>query len=225
MLKTKIPIKDLNVRLDTIKLLEENIGRTVFDINHSKIFFNPSPRIMEIKVKINKWDRLKLKAFVQQEKMKVAQSCLTLSHGLYSPWNSPGQNTEVGTSFPSFQPRDWTQVSHIGGGFFTSWAIRETKQKDNPQIGRKNLQMVWLIRHSVQFSSDTQSSDSATPWTTAHQAFLSITNSWSPPKPMSVESVMPSNHLTLCRPLLLCPQSFPASVSFQIWNLQTAYDT
>ena len=54
MLKTKIPIKDLNVRLDTIKLLEENIGRTVFDINHSKIFFNPSPRIMEIKVKINK---------------------------------------------------------------------------------------------------------------------------------------------------------------------------
>ena len=54
MLKTKIPIKDLNVRSDTIKLLEENIGRTVSDINHSKIFFNRSLRIMEIKVKINK---------------------------------------------------------------------------------------------------------------------------------------------------------------------------
>ena len=44
-------IKDLNVRLDTIKLLEENIGRTLFDINHSKIFFDPPPRVMEIKTK------------------------------------------------------------------------------------------------------------------------------------------------------------------------------
>ena len=43
----------------------------------------------------------------------------------------------------------------------------------------------------------------ATPWTAAHQASLSITNSWSPPKPMAIESTMPSNHLILCRPLLL----------------------
>ena len=47
-------IKDLNVRPDTIKLLEENIGRTLFDINRSKIFFDPSPRVMKIKTKINK---------------------------------------------------------------------------------------------------------------------------------------------------------------------------
>ena len=46
-------IKDLNVMLDTIKLLEENIGRTLFDINHSKIFFDPPPRVMKIKTKIN----------------------------------------------------------------------------------------------------------------------------------------------------------------------------
>ena len=44
-------IKDLNVRPDTIKLLEENIGRTLYDINHSKILFDPSPREMEIKTK------------------------------------------------------------------------------------------------------------------------------------------------------------------------------
>ena len=44
-------IEDLNVRLDTINLLEENIGRTLFDINHSKIFFNPPPRVMKIKIK------------------------------------------------------------------------------------------------------------------------------------------------------------------------------
>ena len=56
-------IRDLNVRLDTIKFLEENIGRTLFDINHSKIFFDPSPRVMEIRTKINKWDLRKLKSF------------------------------------------------------------------------------------------------------------------------------------------------------------------
>ena len=56
-------IRDLNVRLVTTKLLEENIGRTLPDINHNKIFFNPSPRIMEIKRKVNKWALLKLKNF------------------------------------------------------------------------------------------------------------------------------------------------------------------
>ena len=56
-------IKDLIVRPDTIKLLEENIGRTLHDINHSKILFDSSPRGMEIKTKINKWDLMKLKSF------------------------------------------------------------------------------------------------------------------------------------------------------------------
>ena len=56
-------IRDLNVRPDTIKILEENIGRTLFDITHSKIFFDPPPRVMEIKTKINKWDLMKLKSF------------------------------------------------------------------------------------------------------------------------------------------------------------------
>ena len=55
-----------------------------------------------------------------------------------------------------------------------------------------------------------------TPRTAARQAFLSITNSRSPPKPMSIESVMPSNHLILCPPLLLLLSIFPASESFQM---------
>ena len=59
-------IKDLNVPLDTIKLLEENIGRILFDIHRSKLFFDPPPRVMEIKIKINKWDLIKLKSFAQQ---------------------------------------------------------------------------------------------------------------------------------------------------------------
>ena len=56
-------IKDLNARPQTIKLLEENIGRTLDDINHSKIFYDPPPRVMEIKTKINKWDLIKRKSF------------------------------------------------------------------------------------------------------------------------------------------------------------------
>ena len=56
-------IKYLNVRLDTIKLLEENIGRTLSDINRTNIFFDPSPRVMEIKTKINKLDHIKLRSF------------------------------------------------------------------------------------------------------------------------------------------------------------------
>ena len=61
-------IKDLNVRLETIKLLEENIGRTLDDINQSKILYDPSPRVMEIKTKINKWDLIKLISFCTAKK-------------------------------------------------------------------------------------------------------------------------------------------------------------
>ena len=56
-------IKDLHLRPETIKLLEENIGTTLDDINQSKILYDPPPRIMEIKTKVNKWDLTKLKSF------------------------------------------------------------------------------------------------------------------------------------------------------------------
>ena len=56
-------IKDLNVRPETIKLLEENISRRLNDINQSKILYEPPPRVVEIKTKVNKWDLIKLKSF------------------------------------------------------------------------------------------------------------------------------------------------------------------
>ena len=56
-------IKDLNVRPETIKLLEENIGKSLFIINNSRIVYHPSPRVMEIKTKIYKLDLIKLKTF------------------------------------------------------------------------------------------------------------------------------------------------------------------
>ena len=56
-------IKGLNVRPETLKLLEENIGRTLNDRNQSKILYDPPPSVMEIKTKVNKWDLIKLKGF------------------------------------------------------------------------------------------------------------------------------------------------------------------
>ena len=56
-------IKDLNVTPETIKLLEENISKTLSDINHRSILYDPPPRILEIKAKINKWELIKLKSF------------------------------------------------------------------------------------------------------------------------------------------------------------------
>ena len=86
-------------------------------------------------------------------------------------------------------------------GWLYFWGAPESLQMVIQFSSVQSLSRVWLFETS---------------WTAAHQASLSITNSWSPPKPMSIESVMPSNHLILYRPLLLQLQSFPASGSFQM---------
>ena len=65
--------KDLNVRPETIKFLEENRGRTLNDINQSKILYDPPPRIMEIKTKVNKWDLIKLKSFYTAKDTKQGE--------------------------------------------------------------------------------------------------------------------------------------------------------
>ena len=73
-----------------------------------------------------------------------------------------------------------------------------------------------IIFDSVQFSHSVMSNCLQLPWIAAHQASLSITNSWSLPKPTPIESVMPSSHLILCRPLLLPPSIFPSIRVFSI---------
>ena len=75
----------------------------------------------------------------------------------------------------------------------------------NVSVACSSVSSVQLLSHIQLFP---------TPWTTTCQASLSITNSWSPPKPMSIESVMPSNHLMLCHPLLLLPSIFPSTRAF-----------
>ena len=96
-------IKDLNVRPESIKLLEENIGKTLSDINHSRILYDPPPRILEIKTKINKWDLIKIKSFCTTKETisqfsSVAQSCPTLC----DPMNHSTPGLPVHHQLPEF---------------------------------------------------------------------------------------------------------------------------
>ena len=94
-------IKDLNIRPETIKLLEENIGKTLSDVNHSRILYDPPPKILEIKAKINKWDLIKLKRFCTTKetisKVKRQPSEWEKQPArLLRPWDFPGKSTGVG---------------------------------------------------------------------------------------------------------------------------------
>jgi len=62
-------LKYLNIRPEIIRLLEENIGKTLSDINHSRILYDAPPRILEIKAKVNKWNLIKIKTSAQQKKL------------------------------------------------------------------------------------------------------------------------------------------------------------
>ena len=78
-------IKDLNVRPEALKLLEESIGKTLSDINHSRILYDSPPRILEIKAKINKWDLIILKSFCttkENNKPNYSKPIQLLSHSL-----------------------------------------------------------------------------------------------------------------------------------------------
>ena len=70
-------IKDLNIRLDTIKLLEENISRTLFDINRSNIFLDLPPWVMKIQAKIHKWDLIKVRILIYRKIAKKVESSHT----------------------------------------------------------------------------------------------------------------------------------------------------
>ena len=70
-------IKDLNIRPETIKPLEENIGKTLSDIDHSRILYDPHPRAIEIKTKINKWDLIELKSFCTMKETIIEERQLS----------------------------------------------------------------------------------------------------------------------------------------------------
>ena len=150
----------------------------------------------------------------------VAQSCLALSDPM--DCSLPGSSVHeilqtralewvaISLSRSSSPPRDWTQVSCNPGECFTIWATRKTLALIIRTFVGKVMSLLFntlsrLVIASVQFSHSGVWLF-VTPWTAAHQASLSITNSWSLLKLMSIESGMPSNHLTLYKPFLFYPR-------------------
>ena len=176
-------IKDLNVRPENIKLLEENIGRTLSDTHHSKILYDPPPRVMEIKAKVNKGDLIKLKAFctVKETISKVKRQ--------RSDWEKIRANEKTDKGLISKIYKQLIQLN--------------TRKPNNPiKNWEKDLS-------SVQFSCSVVS-DSLQPHGLHHARPSCPSPTPRVPKLMSIELVMPSNHLILCCPLLLLPSIFPS---------------
>ena len=111
-------IKDLNVSPDTIKLLEENIGRTLHDINHSKIRYDPPPKEMEIKTKINKWDLMKLKSFC------TAKETINKMKRQPSEWEK-------------MFAKEATEKGLISKIYKQLMQLNTHKKKPNPKMGRR----------------------------------------------------------------------------------------
>ena len=104
------------------------------------------------------------------------------------------------------------QIDKQKGARRDGYSLKETKRRTQTPILLMHFLLLLFQFNSVQSLSHVRLF--VTPWTTAHQASLSITNSWSLLKLMSFESVMPSNHLILCHPLLLLPSIFPSTRVF-----------
>ena len=113
-------VKDLTVKPETIKLLEENIGRTLYDINHSKILFDPAPREMEIKIKINIWDLMKLKRFC------TAKETINKTKRQPSKWEKIFANEATGKGLIS---KIYKQLMQLN-------IKKKQKTKPNPKMGR-----------------------------------------------------------------------------------------
>ena len=109
-------IKDLNIRPETIKLLEENMGRTLNDINQSKMLCGQPPSVMEIKTKVNKWDLIKLKSFAQKRKLsKVKRQPLEWEKLIANETTDKGLISKIFKQLVQFNGRKKTIQSKSGG--------------------------------------------------------------------------------------------------------------
>ena len=121
-------IKDLNVRPETIKLLEETIGRTLHDINQSKILYNPPPRVTEIKTKINKWDLIKLKSFC------IAKGTISKVKRQLSEWEKIIVNETKRINFQNIQAAHTTEC--------------QKNKQPNQKVGKRPKQTFLQRRHT-----------------------------------------------------------------------------
>ena len=123
-------IKDLNVRTETIKLLKENIGRTLDDINQSKILYDPPPRVTEIKTKVNKWDLIKLK------NVCIAKEAISNMKRQPSEWEKiiANETIDKGFNFQNIQAAHTTQY--------------QKNKQPNQKVGKRPKQTFFQSRHT-----------------------------------------------------------------------------
>ena len=124
-------IKDLNVRPETIKLLEENIGNTLSDINQRKILYDPPPRVTEIKTKVNKWDLIKLKSFC------TAKETISKVKGKLSEWEKIIANETIDKGFISKIYRQLIQLNARK----TNNPIKKWGKDLNRHFSKEDIQM------------------------------------------------------------------------------------
>ena len=122
-------VKDLNVRPETIKLLEESIGKTLSDINHSRILYDPFPRILEIKGKINKWDLIKIKSYcTTKETISKVKTAFRMGEN-NSKWNN------------------WQRINFKNIQAALTIQYQKNKQP-NQKVGKRPKQTFLQIRHT-----------------------------------------------------------------------------
>ena len=122
-------IKDLNIRPETLKLFEENISRTLDDINQSKILYGPPPRVTEIKTKVSKWDLIKLKSFC------TAKESISKVKRQPSEWKRIIANETTDKGLISKIYKKLIQLNPRGG-------------KNNQKVGKRPIQTFLKRRHT-----------------------------------------------------------------------------
>ena len=124
-------IKNLNVRSETIKLLEEIIGRIVDDVNQSKILYDQPPKVMEIKTKVNKWDLIQLKSFC------TAKETISKVKGKLSEWEKIIANETIDKGFISKIYRQLIQLNARK----TNNPIKKWGKDLNRHFSKEDIQM------------------------------------------------------------------------------------
>ena len=124
-------IKDLNIRPETIKLLEENIGKTLSDINHSRLLYDPPPRVMGIKTEINEWDLIKLNSFC------TTKETLSKVNRQPSQWEKIITNEATDTELIS---KIYKQLLRLNSRKINQ-PIKKWAKELNRQFSKKGIQM------------------------------------------------------------------------------------
>ena len=137
-------IKDLNIRPETIKLLWENIGRTIDDINQGKILYDAPPRVMEINRKVNEWDLIKLKSFCTAKKTKQGEKTTLRMGENNSKWNNwqriNFQNIQAAhtTQYQKNNPiKKWEKDSDISPKKTSRWLTNAWKDAQHHSLSEK----------------------------------------------------------------------------------------